>query len=152
MHSTSLLYVWGRNDSGQLGLGPEAPFLSHTIQEIQCEIPFSVPTHYASLKKISCGSNFVVATVHSSAFPLFLWGAFKIFDPVQTSFETNPSRIFLSLNKKKPTSNKTSLYPIDQSFKIMSIMKPTPVLSEFWENSCIDDVTCGHSSSVQVMK
>ena len=65
------LYVWGRNDSGQLGLGEESQGDMHSAERYPRRIPF-FETERTFIKDIACGENHIVALAQNGA--LYSWG------------------------------------------------------------------------------
>jgi len=65
------IYVWGRNDSGQLGLGEESQGDMHSAERYPRRIPF-FDTERIGIKDIVCGENHVVALANNGA--LYYWG------------------------------------------------------------------------------
>ena len=65
------LYVWGRNDSGQLGLGEESQGDMHSAERYPRKIPF-FESERIFIKDIACGENHVVALAQNGA--IYYWG------------------------------------------------------------------------------
>jgi alpha-tubulin suppressor-like RCC1 family protein len=65
------LYLWGRNDSGQLGLGEESQGDMHSAERYPRRIAF-FETERTFIKDIACGENHLVALTQNGA--LYYWG------------------------------------------------------------------------------
>lgn len=65
------LYVWGRNDSGQLGLGEESQGDMHSAERYPRRIPF-FEAERVFIKDIACGENHIVALAQNGA--IYYWG------------------------------------------------------------------------------
>ena len=65
------IYVWGRNDSGQLGLGEESQGDMHSAERYPRRISF-FETERTFIKDVACGENNVVALAQNGA--IYYWG------------------------------------------------------------------------------
>lgn len=65
------LYVWGRNDHGQLGLGEESQGDMHSAERYPRKIPF-FDTQMTVIRDVVCGENHVVAVADNGA--IYYWG------------------------------------------------------------------------------
>ena len=65
------LFVWGRNDAGQLGLGAESQGDMHSAERYPRKIPF-FETERIGIKDIACGENHLVAVAENGA--IYYWG------------------------------------------------------------------------------
>jgi alpha-tubulin suppressor-like RCC1 family protein len=65
------LYVWGRNDAGQLGLGAESQGDMHSAERYPRKIPF-FESERIGIKDVACGENHVVAVAQNGA--IYYWG------------------------------------------------------------------------------
>jgi len=65
------LYIWGRNDSGQLGLGEESQGDMHSAERYPRKIPF-FETERIGIRDVACGENHVVAIAENGA--IYYWG------------------------------------------------------------------------------
>ena len=65
------LFVWGRNDSGQLGLGQESQGDMHSAERYPRQIPF-FDAERTVIRDIACGENHVVALASNGA--IYYWG------------------------------------------------------------------------------
>jgi alpha-tubulin suppressor-like RCC1 family protein len=65
------IYVWGRNDAGQLGLGEESQGDMHSAERYPRRIPF-FETERIGIRDIVCGENHIVALAKNGA--IYYWG------------------------------------------------------------------------------
>lgn len=65
------LYVWGRNDSGQLGLGEESQGDMHSAERYPRRLPF-FETERTAIKDVACGENHMVVLANNGA--IYYWG------------------------------------------------------------------------------
>ena len=65
------LYVWGRNDSGQLGLGEESQGDMHSAERYPRRIPF-FESERTFIRDVACGENHMVAIAQNGA--IYYWG------------------------------------------------------------------------------
>ena len=65
------LYVWGRNDSGQLGLGAESQGDMHSAERYPRKIPF-FETERIGIRDVACGENHMVTIAENGA--IYYWG------------------------------------------------------------------------------
>jgi alpha-tubulin suppressor-like RCC1 family protein len=65
------LYVWGRNDFGQLGLGEESQGDMHSAERYPRRIPF-FETERIPIKDVACGENHMVVLASNGA--VYYWG------------------------------------------------------------------------------
>jgi alpha-tubulin suppressor-like RCC1 family protein len=65
------LYVWGRNDSGQLGLGEESQGDMHSAERYPRRLSF-FEAERIFIKDVACGENHVVALAQNGA--IYYWG------------------------------------------------------------------------------
>lgn len=72
------LYVWGRNDSGQLGLGEESQGDMHSAERYPRLIPFFEKSGIL-IKDITCGETHMVALTENGA--LYYWGDRQWLEP-----------------------------------------------------------------------
>jgi alpha-tubulin suppressor-like RCC1 family protein len=72
------IYVWGRNDAGQLGLGEESQGDMHSAERYPRRIPF-FETERIGIKDVVCGENHVVALANNGG--IYYWGDRTWLDP-----------------------------------------------------------------------
>ncbi|CAE8693212.1 unnamed protein product, partial [Polarella glacialis] len=80
------IWVWGANDSGQLGMGQ----LVMAVKDFGMKYPFlirTLPLEGHSLQDIACGENHMIAVTTAGA--IYEWGARRYFEPRPISL---PSR------------------------------------------------------------
>lgn len=65
------MYIWGRNDAGQLGLGDESQGDMHSAERYPRKVPF-FETERITIRDVACGENHVVAIAENGA--IYYWG------------------------------------------------------------------------------
>ncbi|OII76490.1 IQ calmodulin-binding motif family protein [Cryptosporidium andersoni] len=154
------LYIWGRNDKGQLGnsnrkhvLKPKILKLP-TLESLNLKFTGNIKkkTRRRSLitlslgnrtiiSSISAGSDFVAATIENGVNIMYMWGHFSVFDHVNSSNNLLSSSNFVFQNQI--LTSKSSLKSMSESCIIdRAIHCPTIVRHPLWENKILTQVAC----------
>lgn len=149
------LYVWGRNDSGQLGLGDESQGDMHSAERYPRRIPF-FETERTVIRDVTCGENHMVAMADNGA--IYYWGdrtwlephvvslpeangglrgVKKIVAGTKCSFALTESGIVYAWGMK----NSGCLILPD--VKKSSVVTPTPIPPSFFGNEKVIDIAAG---------
>ena len=149
------LYVWGRNDSGQLGLGDESQGDMHSAERYPRRIPF-FETERTVIKDLACGENHMVAMADNGA--IYYWGDRTWLEPHVVSLpEANGG---LKGVKKIVAGTKCSFALTENGIvyvwglknsgclilpeiKKASVLTPTPIPPSFFGNEKVIDIAAG---------
>jgi alpha-tubulin suppressor-like RCC1 family protein len=147
------LYVWGRNDSGQLGLGEESQGDMHSAERYPRRIPF-FETERVNIKDVACGENHMVAIASNGA--IYYWGDRAWLEPHVVSLpEANGglkgvrkisagSKCSFALNENGVLyvwGAKNSGCLVLPDLKKGNLVVPTPIPPSFFGNEKIIDVS-----------
>ena len=155
------LYVWGRNDSGQLGLGEESQGDMHSAERYPRQIPF-FETERTHIKDVVCGENHMVALASNGA--IYYWGDRTWLEPHVVSLpEANGglkgivkiaagSKFSYALSESGIVyswGNKNSgCLVIDDVTK--NIVSPTPIPPSVFNNEKVIDIAAGRQRCLAV--
>ncbi|KAF8822390.1 myosin head (motor domain) domain-containing protein, partial [Cardiosporidium cionae] len=144
------VFLWGRNDKGQLGLGDE----ERASRDYLTFLPIEKSPSTCCVEKISLGSDCVVACLRGALNPLFIWGAVTIFEPASESAPTGKSSSlpvrenpFLkkAMRKREPVRSSHEKVPaniVSSLLKKRSIRHPVPMKHSLWDGQVFKDVLC----------
>ncbi|KAL7066790.1 IQ calmodulin-binding motif family protein [Cryptosporidium serpentis] len=154
------LYIWGRNDKGQLGNSNRKHILKPkilklpTLESLNLKFTRDVKkkTRRRSLmalslgnriviSSISAGSDFVAATIENGVNVIYIWGHFLVFDHAGSSNNLLSSSNFVF--KNQILASKSSLKSMSESYITdRAIHCPTIVRHPLWENKILIQVAC----------
>ncbi|PFH32008.1 myosin head (motor domain) domain-containing protein [Besnoitia besnoiti] len=144
------VFGWGRNDRGQLGIGPDRK----SVRDAPIFIPLpQTPGLPLIVEKIATGPDFVVVCVSPAKGCIYTWGAHLLTDVPKTESSavakaaaafTNP---FLKMQAKKAPATKTggpaAKPPFKPWTKRRAVCEPTLVTHPLWRGRRITDAACG---------
>ena len=156
------LYVWGRNDSGQLGLGEESQGDMHSAERYPRRIPF-FESERVQIRDVACGENHMVAVAANGA--IYYWGDRTWLEPHVVSLpEANGG--LKSINKIVAGSKysfalsesgivyawgaKNSGCLILPDLKKGNTVVPTPIPPSIFGNEKVIDITAGRQRCTAV--
>ncbi|KAF7455811.1 myosin head (motor domain) domain-containing protein [Cryptosporidium felis] len=148
---THNLFIWGRNDKGQLGMSNKGHLLKPTLlplptadllkleysEDLKKEVRRRsllalISGNKIIISSISAGPDFVCATVEDGVNIMYLWGNFLVYE--QNGSQSSIRSIgFNKMNLKSQSSGTISN---------KAIQCPTIVRHSLWENKILNQVAC----------
>ncbi len=156
------LYVWGRNDSGQLGLGEESQGDMHSAERYPRRIPF-FDSERVQIRDVACGENHMIAIAKNGA--IYYWGDRTWLEPHVVSLpETNGglkgikkivagSKYSFALSESGimyVLGSKNSGCLILPDLKKGNTVVPTPIPPSFFKNEKVVDIAAGRQRCMAV--
>ncbi|KAH7649805.1 hypothetical protein FG379_002519 [Cryptosporidium bovis] len=153
---TNHLFIWGRNDKGQIGMNTKGHILKPTMLQLPTvdllKLEYSeelkkqvrrrslhalISGNKIIISSISAGLDFVCATIEDGVNVMYIWGNFKVYEKIggNTSSFKN-----IEHNKLNIKSQNTSIV------SNKAIKCPTIVRHGLWENKILTQVACTVSS------
>ncbi|KAH8741909.1 myosin fused to 3 IQ motifs (that interact with calmodulin) and Rcc1 domain [Cryptosporidium ryanae] len=152
MVCTNHLFIWGRNDKGQIGMNVKGHVLKPTVLQLPTvdllKLEYSeelkkqvrrrslyalISGNKITISSISAGLDFVCATIEDGVNVMYIWGNFKVYEKTggnTSSFKTiGYSKLNLKSQNTSTISNK-------------AIKCPTIIRHSIWENKILTQVAC----------
>ncbi|OII70875.1 myosin [Cryptosporidium ubiquitum] len=152
---THNLFIWGRNDKGQLGMNKKGHLLTPTLlplpttdllkleysEELKKEVRRRslltlISGNKIIISSISAGPDFVCATIEDGFNVMYLWGNFTVHE--QSGGGNSPHSMMKSFGVSKINLKSQ----VSSTISNKAIQCPTIVRHSLWENKILTQVAC----------
>ncbi|OEH75545.1 IQ calmodulin-binding motif domain-containing protein [Cyclospora cayetanensis] len=127
---TSGVLGWGRNESGQLGQGPE----DKKSRDLPIFIPLpATPAHSHVVSKVVVGTSFVVVSLQQASSFLYTWGALYVEEASEAAASGAGG---VAGAKRSPGAQGSS-----KAAEVKAVCKPTRVEHPLWKDDAVIDIS-----------